>query len=98
MLFNVELFIILEQLTKKHRVARMIMLIIGALIFAIFYNAYVAPNHLVYGGVGGLAIVVNKLTGIPNIVIIDVFTSFNIVIHGSYPLNVFSDRKVDCTA
>ena len=74
--------IILDQITKKHRIARAIMLIIGAFIFAIFYNAYVAPNHLVYGGVGGLAIVLNKLTNIPNIVIIDVISTILVLISG----------------
>lgn len=65
---------ILEQITKKKRITRMCMLILGAFIFAIFYNAYVAPNNLVYGGVGGLAIVIHKLTGLSNILIIDIVT------------------------
>lgn len=65
---------ILDHITKKKRVTRMFMLILGAFIFAIFYNAYVAPNNLVYGGVGGLAIVIHKLTGVSNILIIDIVT------------------------
>lgn len=71
---------IMNIVTKKNRVPRLILLIIGSFLAALVYNVFVAPNNLVYGGVGGLAIVVNKLTGINRIIFIDVVTIILILI------------------
>lgn len=65
---------IMEMVTKRNRISRLILLCIGSFIAALIYNIFVAPNNLVYGGVGGLALIVNKLTGINTIIFIDVVT------------------------
>ena len=52
----------LDQVTKKNRIQRTIVCILGCLIIAIAYNTFIVPNNLVTGGVGGLAIIVCKFT------------------------------------
>ena len=47
----------IEAVTKKHRIKRLCFLIIGAFIMGYCYNAFILPNHLVYGGLSGLSIV-----------------------------------------
>lgn len=71
---------IMNIVTKKNRIPRLILLIIGSFLAALVYNVFVVPNNLVYGGVGGLAIVVNKLTGINTTIFIDVVTIILIII------------------
>jgi uncharacterized membrane-anchored protein YitT (DUF2179 family) len=41
---------------------------------ALIYNIFVLPNSVVYGGLGGVAIIVNHFTGINTIIFIDVVT------------------------
>ncbi len=95
---------IMDMVTKKNRVPRIILLCIGSFIAALIYNTFVSPNSLVYGGIGGLAIIVNKITGINTIVFIDAVTivlvllsliiigpkktSYTIVGYGMYALMV----------
>lgn len=55
---------ILVHITKKNRINRFIFLVIGAFIVALIYNCFIVPNNLVFGGIGGLAIIVNKVFGI----------------------------------
>lgn len=55
---------ILVHITKKNRINRFIFLVIGAFIVALIYNCFIVPNNLVFGGIGGLAIIVNKIFGI----------------------------------
>ncbi len=55
---------ILVHITKKNRINRFIFLAIGAFIVALTYNCFIVPNDLVFGGIGGLAIIVNKVFGI----------------------------------
>lgn len=65
---------VLEQITKKNRISRIISLIVGSFIVALIYNSYIVPNNLVYGGVGGLAIIVNNNFDIPTTLFIDIVT------------------------
>lgn len=55
---------ILVHITKKNRINRFIFLVIGAFIVALIYNCFIVPNNLVFGGIGGLAIIVNKVFGV----------------------------------
>ena len=71
---------IMEMVTKKNRILRLILLCIGSFIAALIYNIFVSPNSLVYGGIGGLAIIVNKLTGINTIIFIDIATIILVLI------------------
>lgn len=65
---------IIEQITKRNRISRFIVLLIGAFIAALAYNAFIVPNNIVYGGVGGIAIIVNKLFGINTTLFMDIVT------------------------
>ena len=40
--------------------------LIGCLIVSLSYNIFIAPNNLVPGGVGGIAVIINNLFGIQN--------------------------------
>ena len=61
---------ILEQINSKSSVKRHIEFIFGCLLIAISYNLFLAPNNIVAGGVGGLAIIINYLTNIDNSIFI----------------------------
>lgn len=71
---------ILEQVTKKNRIQRIIVCILGCLIIAVAYNTFIVPNNLVTGGVGGLAIIVSKFTGINPVIFIDIASVVLIII------------------
>lgn len=71
---------VLEQITKRNRVSRIISLIIGSFIVALIYNSYIVPNNLVYGGVGGLALIVNNNFGISTTLFIDIVTIILVII------------------
>ena len=61
---------ILEEINKKSSIKRYINFCIGCLLVAISYNLFLAPNNLVPGGIGGLAIIFNKIFGIDNSIVI----------------------------
>lgn len=68
-------FKILEQINSKSSVKRHIKFVLGCFIIAVSYNLFLAPNKIVAGGVGGLAIIINYLTKINNsifILIVDI--------------------------
>ncbi|MCH5167809.1 MAG: YitT family protein [Erysipelotrichales bacterium] len=65
---------IINQVTKRNRISRLIVLLIGAFIAGLVYNAFVVPNNVVYGGVGGIAIIVSKTTGIDTTLFINLVT------------------------
>ena len=65
---------IINQITKRNRVSRIIVLFIGAFIVGLIYNAFIVPNNIVYGGIGGVAIIVSKFTGIEPKLFINVAT------------------------
>lgn len=52
---------IIEHVYKNNRILRLIKLVLGSFIVALVYHAFIVPNTLVYGGVSGLAIPINKL-------------------------------------
>ena len=56
---------ILEKINNKDRILRVIIYIICVFTSAIAYNILFVPNDLVIGGMGGLAIVIKKVTGLP---------------------------------
>lgn len=51
---------ILKSIYKKHRLLRTIELVFGVLIMAISFNLFISPNEIVFGGVSGLSIIINK--------------------------------------
>ena len=63
-------FKILERINEKARTKRLISFILGSLILAISYNLFLAPNKLVAGGVGGIAIILNSLFKVDHFIVI----------------------------
>ena len=53
-----------EIFNKKSLTVRFIQFIIGCLLISLAYNIFIAPNDLVPGGVGGIAIIINSVFGI----------------------------------
>lgn len=58
--------LILESSITKTNITRIIQFIIGCFIVALSYNIFIAPNDLVPGGVGGIAVIVNNLFNVQN--------------------------------
>lgn len=71
---------ILVHITKKNRINRLIFLVMGAFIVALIYNCFIVPNNLVFGGIGGLAIIVNKVFGININLFINIVTVLLIIL------------------
>jgi len=57
---------VLKKIYEKNKVQRYIQFIFGCLLVAISYNTFLAPNGIVTGGVGGIAIMLNHTIGIKN--------------------------------
>ncbi len=57
---------IVKELTKKNRLKRYTFLIIGCFFLAFAFNVFFRPNNLVTGGISGISIIVNKVSGISN--------------------------------
>lgn len=55
----------LKILTKKNRLRRYAFLVIGCFLLAFTFNVFFSPNNLVTGGVSGLSIVIENITGLP---------------------------------
>lgn len=58
------------QINNKKNWKRFCQFFFGCFIVSLSYNLFIASNHLVPGGVGGIAIVLNNLFGISNSMII----------------------------
>ncbi len=61
---------LLDVINRKSLIKRVLQFSIGCLIISIAYNIFITSNHLVPGGVGGIAIIINNLFGIDNSIII----------------------------
>lgn len=66
MIFRKNNSLILEKVNKKSNIKRYIEFIIGCFIVSIAYNLFLSPNTIVSGGVGGIAIITNKIFGLNN--------------------------------
>lgn len=64
----------IEAVTKKHRLKRVLFMVVGAFIMGYCYNAFILPNHLVYGGLSGFSIFLEAITGIKATLILNVGT------------------------
>lgn len=54
---------IIDKIYNKHKIRRYFTLFIGCLLAATAFNLFFLPHSIVYGGVSGISIVVNKLFG-----------------------------------
>ena len=57
---------IINYIKKKSLLKRIPEFILGCLIVSLAYNIFIAPNNIVPGGVGGIAIILNDLFNIDN--------------------------------
>ena len=57
---------ILNYIKKKSLLKRIPEFILGCFIVSLAYNIFIAPNNIVPGGVGGIAIILNNLFNIEN--------------------------------
>lgn len=55
---------IIEKIKNKNKLIKIAVFVIGTFISALSYNLFFVPNNYVTGGVSGLAIIFNNLTGI----------------------------------
>ncbi len=64
---------------KKSLVKRILEFILGCFIVSFAYNIFIAPNSLVPGGVGGLAIIFNRLFNLDYAIVILVLNIFLLI-------------------
>lgn len=69
----------MEYINRKSIVKRTTEFIIGCFIISLAYNIFVVPNNLVPGNVGGLAIIINRLFGFSNSMIIFILNIFLLI-------------------
>ena len=76
-LFSKNKNIIVKQ---QSLVKRIIEFILGCFVVAFSYNIFIAPNGIVPGGVGGIAIIVNKLFSIDYAIVIFILNVFLLIL------------------
>ena len=54
---------IFKRIQNKHLVTRYLNLILGCSLMAFAFDLFFAPNNIVYGGLSGVSIVLNKTIG-----------------------------------
>ena len=70
---------IAELIDKKAYGKRVLEFLIGCLTVSLAYNIFIAPNHLVPGGVGGIAVILDNLFGINNSTVIVIANIFLLI-------------------
>jgi len=70
----------INYLNKKTSTKRILQFLLGCFIIAVAYNVFIAPNNLVYGGVGGIAIILNNIFSIDNSISILIMNVILIII------------------
>lgn len=61
---------------KQSLVKRIIEFVLGCFVVALSYNLFIAPNGIVPGGVGGIAIIINKLFDVDKAITIFILNIF----------------------
>lgn len=61
-------------------VKRIIEFVLGCFVVALSYNLFIAPNGIVPGGVGGIAIIINKLFNVDNAITIFILNIFLLIL------------------
>ena len=68
-----------QQMLKKNFYLRISLLVLSIALLALNYNLFLAPNNYVIGGTSGLAIIIEKITGLNTSVFISI-TSFGLIL------------------
>ena len=71
---------IMEYINNKSLVKRMPQFILGCLIVSLSYNIFIAPNKIVPGGVGGIAIILNDIFNIDYSLVITVLNGILLIL------------------
>lgn len=71
---------ILKEVDKKNFVIRFIFFILGITITSLVYNTFLVPNQIVVGGMSGLAIIINGITGMSTSTFITISTMLLIIV------------------
>ncbi len=71
---------IVTYFEQHNIIIRGLALVLGCFISATVYNCFAIPNNIVYGGLGGLSIVVNKISGINPITFLNISISITLVL------------------
>ncbi len=79
-LINNDSLSIIKEIQKKSYIKRFLAFLCGVFLLAFSYNIFLAPNDLVPGGIGGLAIIINKVFNINNSITIFIFNIFLLII------------------
>lgn len=69
-----------KYIDEKYRVRRYIELIIGVFLIAVSFNCFFLPNDIVFGGVSGIAIIVNHFLGVDPSLIITILSILLLII------------------
>ena len=74
----------IEKITlffEEHNIiVRGLALVLGAFICGFVYNVFTVPNNIVYGGLGGLAIVVNNFSGVSPVVFLNIAVGISLIL------------------
>ena len=66
---------------KKHSVGpRMFVLVLFSLVGSLVYNCYIVPNNVVFGGMSGLAIVINKLFPVSPVFYLNILSIVSLIL------------------
>ncbi len=66
---------------KKHSVGpRMLVLVLFCLVGSLVYNCYIVPNNVVFGGMSGLAIVINKLIPVSPVFYLNILSIVSLIL------------------
>ena len=65
---------------RRSLVKRILEFILGCFVVAISYNIFIAPNGIVPGGVGGIAIIINKVLNVDNAITIFILNIFLLIL------------------
>ena len=71
---------IMEYINNKSLVKRMPQFVLGCLIVSLSYNIFIAPNNIVPGGVGGIAIILNSLFNIDYSIVITILNGVLLIL------------------
>lgn len=69
-----------EYIDRRNIIPRMIVLCIFAFIIALIYNSYIVPNNIVYGGMSGLALVLNNIYEISPVFYVNILSIITLVL------------------
>ena len=81
-----------KKIAKKNKVIRILIYIICVIITALIYNVFFVPNNIITGGMGGIAIVLNKTIGLSTGIFL-ILSNIVLLIINYFLLGIESTKK-----